>query len=252
MKPTPSSLSSTAEGFSHHSFGSASGGGYDSKTKRRGPGSSIPGAYPWLLLASTATAGVFCLMYITKPVIIARDPGPSPAVSISSTPVANPTILPQRPPLSGLMPAPSRLPGEPSPQPVPDVSPAPIQPPPLVNGHEETNLRMQHILTAKAPGNHVHRIDVDVPVIYQSRSLKWTSDQAEKARELLARLTDYQEKSRQLRAQGSELLGAWNSLIGESMPLTELRADSPSLPANQGDRIAGSGPTAPFIKLEEK
>ena len=55
------------------------------------------------------------------------------------------------------------------------------------------------------------------------------------ARELLVRLMDYQEKSQLLRAEGVELLDAWNRLIEASIPATDLRADSPSLPANQED-----------------
>ena len=46
---------------------------------------------------------------------------------------------------------------------------------------------------------------------------------------------DYQEKSRQLRAEGVQLLDAWNHLISKSIPASELRADSPSLPENQVD-----------------
>jgi hypothetical protein len=52
----------------------------------------------------------------------------------------------------------------------------------------------------------------------------------------------YQEKSQQLRAEGVELLESWNHLIGNSIPATELRADSPSLPVNQQDAVDAARP----------
>ena len=100
---------------------------------------------------------------------------------------------------------------------------------------EQTNLRIQHILTAEAPGGHLARINLDVPVLYQSRNLRWTAAEVTEARALLARLADYQEKSRTLRVEGAELLDSWNHLIGRSIPAGDLRADSPTLPANQQD-----------------
>ena len=51
----------------------------------------------------------------------------------------------------------------------------------------------------------------------------------------LRRLADYQEKSRTLRLEGAELLDSWNRLIERTIPATELRADSPTLPTNQQD-----------------
>ena len=55
---------------------------------------------------------------------------------------------------------------------------------------------------------------------------------------------DFQEKSRQLRAEGVELLDTWNHLIGKSIPASELRADSPSLPENQEDAADAARPAA--------
>ena len=51
----------------------------------------------------------------------------------------------------------------------------------------------------------------------------------------MVRMMDYQEKCQALRAEGVELLDAWNHLIDRSIPASDLRADSPSLPANQQD-----------------
>ena len=129
----------------------------------------------------------------------------------------------------GIMPDKDRLPGE-----MPTDS-ASRPDSPTVTPFEHTNLRIQHILTAEAPGGHTSRIDLDVPVLYQSRNLRWTPAEVAKARELLIRLADYQEKSRTLRLEGMELLESWNHLIENSVPAADLRADSPTLPTNQQD-----------------
>lgn len=205
-------------------------------------------AYPWLLVLSTAIAGLFCLLYITKPVIVSSAaPGaarvvPSPTRPTSPTSPTRPT----KPTTSqaSLLPNASHLPGErvPAAGPKPADSSHPLPGLPATPVFEETNLRIQHILTAEAPGGHLARIDLDVPVLYQSRALRWTPAEVAAARTLLGRLMDYQEQSRLLRAEGGDLLEAWNRLIGHSLPTTELRADSPSLPANQEDRANSPRP----------
>jgi len=107
---------------------------------------------------------------------------------------------------------------------------------------EETNLRVQHILTAEAPNGHVNRIDIDVPVLYQSRNLRWTTAEVSEARSLMLRLMNYQDKTRQLKTEGQELLAAWSKLMGQSLPSAQLRADSPSLPGNQEEATKASSP----------
>lgn len=219
-----------------------------SKANRRASTCPVQRAYPWLLSASTAVAALFCLLYITKPVIVPPIAGASslslPVTIQPSTPATSPALassplngLPQ----PGLMPQPDRLPGESAPSQSAAIKPTPADPrtalpgPVTASAFEETNLRIQHILTAEAPGGHMNRIDIDVPVLYQSRNLRWTLAETEEARNLLVRLMDYQEKSQMLRSEGVELLDTWNRLIGNSIPSEELRADSPTLPANQMD-----------------
>ena len=70
---------------------------------------------------------------------------------------------------------------------------------------------------------------LEVPVLYGSRSLRWTPSEIARARELLVRIGDYQEKSRALQAEGGALLSEWNALVGDSVPSAVLRADSPTL-----------------------
>lgn len=191
-------------------------------------------AYPWLLCASTAVAASFCLLYITKPVII-----PAPAMtaptsagkSIVSSPASSPSLAASESSATpDLIPSRDALPGE-----NPADSQNTLPGPPPVSAFEETNLRVQHVLTAEAPGGHLDRIILDVPVLYRSRELRWTADEVAEARNLLVQLMNYQEKCRALHSEGSDLVSAWNRLIEQSLPAAELRADSPSLPANQRD-----------------
>jgi hypothetical protein len=204
-----------------------------SSANRRASTCVVQRVYPWLLTASTAVAAVFCLFYITKPVITPAATShsiPAPHESMAAA-IISPTATP------GLMPGKS-LPGDKSAS--TSIKPAPADPRNVPSSassspFEETNIRIQHVLTAEAPGGHVDRIDLDVPVLYQSRNLRWTPDEIASARQLLVRLMDHQEKSRQLRSEGVALLDSWNHLVGKSIPASELRADSPTLPANQLD-----------------
>ncbi len=210
-----------------------------SKSNRRAPASTSQVLYPWMLCASTGLAALFCVMYITKPVIVASTNAETTApalVSIEKPAAAGTTPAPH----NSLMPSGNQLPGEKGTTPANSrpLAASPRQMPPSSAPNaasEETNLRIQHILTAEAPGGSLARIDIEVPVLYQSRNLRWTSSEVTEARTLLVRLSDYQEKSRMLRAEGIQLLDSWNQLVERSIPSGELRADSPTLPINQQD-----------------
>ena len=211
-----------------------------SNSNRRSPQAIITQAYPWLLVLSTSVAVFFGLMYINKPVIATN--GSSQAADVTPTGTATPTkkqsdLLPNRDSLPGNKQKPD-APGQSATSGREQLIPST----PVHSQFEETNMRVQHILAAKSPDGHVSRIDLDVPVLYQSRNLRWSADEVASARKLLARLMDYQDKSRQLKTEGRELLADWNQLVGHSIPAVRLRADSPSLPENQEDAIAASGP----------
>lgn len=235
MKPLPAQHSSvtTATDPAMPSLPSAlavAPASYSTSNRRA---SAYPGqrVYPFLLLASTAAAGVFCLMYLTKPFIQASQAVPprfeNQPVLVKAEPIpveAEPTAL-----KSSMMPEKDRLPGE-KPTSLPAQATAPS-----ITPFEHTNLRIQHILTAEAPGGHTSKIDLDVPVLYQSRNLRWTPTEVAAARELLIRLANHQEKTRALRLEGVELLDSWNRLIESSIPAAALRADSQTLPTNQQD-----------------
>ncbi len=221
-----------------------------SATNRRTSPCPIQRVYPWLLFASTAIAAGFCLLYITKPVIVASA-SPSPidsAVPATTEATTQATIAATPIPATSLLPSQNRLPGEPA---AVEACPESHH---STSAFEQTNLRIQHLLTAEAPGGHLAKIDLEVPVLYRSRSLRWTPTEVAVARELLARLTNYQEKSQQLRAEGAELLDSWNHLVENSIPTNQLRADSPSLPSNQQDAVPSPHPaglnTAELIKIQ--
>lgn len=229
-----------------------------SLANRRVTSCPVQRVYPWLLFTSTAVAAIFCLMYITKPVIMASQ-GPFPGVPESPVlpKVTTPVTVSAK--TTGMMPDHDRLPGE-------KAAPLPTSTTSRDGGDsahlatsanpafEQTNIRIQHILTAEAPGGHLAKIDLDVPVLYQSRNIRWSAAEAAEARALLARLSDYQEKSRILREEGAELLDSWNRLIERSIPTGALRADSPSLPANQQDAADAPRPaglnTTESVKLQ--
>jgi hypothetical protein len=219
-------------------------GEYSSHNRRSGS-CATSRAYPWLLVLSTLVAALFCLLYMTKPVIVPPPAMIAPAMT-GAAPAAEGKSA--EPAIAPLLPG-NSLPGEQTVEPVASDPREARVAPPASAAFEETNLRIQHILTADTPAGTLDRIVLDVPVLYQSRGLRWTPAEVEQARDLLVRLMDYQDQSRALRAEGLVLLDAWNSLVERSIPAGELRADSPSLPSNQQDAAAAPRP-ADFISSE--
>lgn len=203
-----------------------------SPANHRRTGGPIVKIYPWLLLLSTALSVTFGVLYITKPVIqmagqaqkpievapekLQKAPG-NEAPKLAAQPVSPPPLLPG-----------NRLPGEKI------TAKPPRQVSAGTSATEQTNLSVQHVLNAQVAQGDICRIILDVPVVYKSRQLRWTQGEVEEARGLLGRLADYQEKTTMLRQEGSQLLADWNRLINRSIPAGDLRADSPSLPENQG------------------
>lgn len=223
-----------------------------STSNRRVGNCGVSRAYPWLMVLSTAVAALFCILYITKPVIAPEPAMIAPGGSL-------PAVMPEQSREQAIGESSASL-SEPADeksagqiaeavQPVAGDPREVIATPSSGSAFEETNLRIQHILTAEAPGGQLDRIVLDVPVLYQSRGLRWTAAEVAEARMLLARLMDYQEQSRALRSEALVLLDSWNSLVERSIPATELRADSPSLPFNQQDASSAPRPAA-FLSTE--
>lgn len=231
----------------------------------------IQRAYPWMLFASTGVAALFCFMYISKPVVetlsgplVPMEPTAARA-AVTESPAA---VAPAEPAESlnpaesidlaesaeladlaipPLLPPGDRLPGEPTAA-LAAVAPPAIagrtMPPPAADSpYEETNMRIQHVLSAETVDGAQSRIILDVPVLYESRQLRWTDRETREARELLNRLVEHQEKTHALRDEGAVLLETWNAMIERSIPTTELRADSPTLPANQSAAASSPRPS---------
>ena len=220
----------------------------DLKARRRV--AAYPGqtrTYPFLLLASTAMAAVFCFMYITKPVVplaptLVLNPGPLAAKQPPTPEKTAPSATNMLPPADHL---PGDTQGRPAAQHPQRSTPGHTLPPGTSEApaFEETNLRVQHVLTAETPGGDLSRSVLNVPVLYQTRNLGWTANEVAEARTLLKRLSTYHEATRNLRDEGAQILAEWNRLIEHSIPATVLRADSPSLPTNQNDPDATRKPT---------
>lgn len=183
-------------------------------------------------------AAIFCGLYIAKPVVQTAPSQPLPLTSNEAPPGAEPksakTIVPAGTETEA-------LPGDTM------NRPAAVEPQKLassdIEGFEETNLRIQHVLGATGPdGQDLGRITLEVPVLYQSGGIRWTSEDVSTARSLLTRIEDYQSKSRALRDEAVHLISEWDALIIKSIPETSLRADSPTLPENQGVGTATNAP----------
>jgi len=203
-------------------------------------------AYPWLLGTSVCLSAVLCWMYVTKPVIAAASVATSQS-TVSNPPPSNEPSLPAGG--ASLIPSDTALPGaEPSATNRAAVghgakqlgSPVSIDPrklaamsgDPSEAGWESTNLKVQHILSADSGNGQLEKIILDVPVRYETRTMRWTSMDVEKARNVLGRLMIYERDLNNLRKQGEIILQDWNSLMEHTVPAPALRADSPSIPYN--------------------
>ncbi|MEK7949065.1 hypothetical protein [Luteolibacter soli] len=200
------------------------------QNRRAATSCAVQRAYPWLLIASTALAAVFCGLYLNKPVIVA-GPGPGPAATTIAPAPPVPAMIAAAPKAAdSLLPRGGHLPGD-------TAKPQAADPKRLASAgsgsetaFEETNLRIQHVLKAQGPGGEdLGKLTLDVPVLYRSRALRWTPEEIARARNLMTRIGHYQEAAQIVRNEGTKLLGEWNALVGESIPTPVLRADSPSL-----------------------
>jgi len=205
--------------------------------------------YPWLLGVSVCLSGVLCWMYVTKPVM-----APAAVTAAETKEDLTKNVIKVTPVVDiakgvPLVPSENLLPGE-SPDTAAAVKGArssnPVSIPPRQlskikagastegDGWENTNLKVQHILSADSGSGELEKIILNVPVRYETRSMRWTPEDIKKARNVLARLMVYERDLNNLRQQGKGILKDWNSLLENTVPSEVLRADSPSLPYNQG------------------
>ena len=198
-------------------------------------------AYPWLLGASVCLSGVLCWMYVTKPVIVSSSTiAPVAEQSLDSDPDTT-MVEPVKAIISqpDLVPSSDALPGE-NPSLMPSKKPAIASSTgqnPLANAGvswENTNLKVQHILRADTGNGEIEKIILDVPVRYETRTMRWEKEDIADARNILSQLMVYERDLNNLRQQGKSILKDWNLLLERTVPATVLRADSPSIPYNQG------------------
>ena len=219
-----------------------------------------------MLGVSVCLSGVLCWMYVTKPVLVIL--GETPAAPREEAGTAEGVSSSEHAQASGkhtdsqLIPSDDALPGV-------DVAGGgdsakpkksqPIDPRQIIalgdgSGWETTNARVQHILSADAGNGDVTKIVLNVPVLYQTRTMRWTPTDVKKAREVLTRMMVYESNLSKVKQEGKLLLFDWNRLLEKTVPASALRADSPSLPYNHSQR-SGSG-NSPFsdsgstIKIE--
>lgn len=213
--------------------------------------SPMNNAYPWLLGASVCLSAVLCWMYVTKPVLapaaVQDIPQPvSDVVNVKPIKIKPVKTLTTKP---ALIPSEDTLPGE---EPSTTIAnkpeeasvggsnaanePVKVSPDRVAGGvrWENTNLKVQHILRADAGTGELEKIILNVPVRYETRTMRWTTEDIAKARTILSRLMVYERDLNNLRQQGKGILKDWNSLLERTVPSTVLRADSPSLPYNHG------------------
>jgi len=134
------------------------------------PRPSLP-VYPVMLIGSTLLAAVFCVLYLTKPVVqVVAAPSEAAAgePAAPAAPADPPTRLAAATPDPSILPDTTRLPGDPGAR---TASPAPgertAELPAGTAGTEleETNLKIQHVLSAESPEGELARIVIDVPVL---------------------------------------------------------------------------------------
>ncbi len=231
-------------------------------------------AYPWLLGASICLSAMLCWMYVTKPVIasvsIGRTPDALALVELTEDVVAARAEDASVGPRAGdLVPSDTDLPGaqplasQESGEGAVSVSPEAISPQRLAEGSgadaaamtlgwEATNLKVQHILRADAGNGSLEKIVINVPVLYETRTMRWTSADIVNARDVLSRLMVYERNLSNLRQEGQALLKDWNEILDGTVPAASLRADSPSLPYNhgQGDHRGSLPRSSSAIKVE--
>lgn len=243
-------------------------------------------AYPWLLGASTCLSALLCWMYVSKPVIVTANTQATQATQDTQDPqtktqaglvdegapavaaalVAHGSREPKS--LSGdLVPSNNTLPGAQS----GDAESVIVANPDSMDAHElasvraggdtsdislgweATNLKVQHILMADTGHHSQEKIVIDVPVLYQTRTMRWSPADVVKARTVLGRLMVYERNLSSLRQEGQTILKEWNQILEETVPAPALRADSPSLPYNHGEgsHTGGLLGSSPVIKVAQ-
>ena len=223
--------------------------------------SEITLTYKYLLTFSTLSAVFFCWLYVTKPTIVtASKVAAEESVSTQSNASGSKEKAPPAPTLNSFAKLNnSGLPGDTAKSetlsPMSAANRDSNIPLPLSDstkdlvGFEETNDRVQHVITAQSNSSS-ERIILEVPVIYKTRGLRFGPEQANEAQRVLRALKIYQSQIKKLHQDGKNIQLAWDSLLMSAQPVAALRADSPSLPQKSSTHPSMlSGNSASTIKL---
>ena len=203
--------------------------------------SEVSLTYKFLLAFSTLSAVLFCWLYVTKPTTIvtsAQSDATQDSNIVSKTPDTAKSTALQGSSFDTLIQ--SSLPGDDKKRPSQVKASSLNSSIPVAQsistasqvGWEETNDKIQHALIAQDSSTS-ERIIIEVPVIYQTRGLRFGAPQAKEASRILRALKIYQGQIKKLHQDGKNIQLAWDSLLASAQPISSLRADSPSLPDSQ-------------------
>ena len=223
--------------------------------------SEITLTYKYLLAFSTLSAVFFCWLYVTKPTVISATEAESKQNTITRSETSGSA---EKTPSTATLDSftnlsSSGLPGETAnSKSLTSISAAnrgsniPLAMSDSTKdllGFEETNDRVQHVITAQSNSSS-ERIILEVPVIYKTRGLRFGPEQANEAQRVLRALKIYQSQIKKLHQDGKNIQLAWDSLLMSAQPIASLRADSPSLPQkSSSDPSLLSGNSASTIQL---
>ena len=223
----------------------------------------VPLIYPFMLIICAIVATLFCYLYLTASPTTAApnistqaeaaDSLPQQEENTStyttaqakaeqthsskkeaSTSQVSPETPAAQPDTSFQLPSDSGLPGEIK------VKTSPLATMPLAKSpalgdsvsYEQTNYTIQHVLDAQYGDTSQERITIEVPVLYQTRGMRWGPNEIQEASRILRAMEIYKGRVTQLKNDGHNIQKAWENLLTRSQPVSALRADSPSLPSN--------------------
>ncbi len=186
--------------------------------------------YPVLLVMSLLMAAVFCLLYLTKPVVQVQSTKQE-EVFVNQGETHEVVKQVEEPVYQSLL---SPWPDE---EPLSEQAGNTLQSDVFTDefiseGHEGTNLKMQQVFIAEGPGGQREKIEIEQVVNYPTRLLRWDSETIAQARFLKQEMARHLNDVQIVRQNGEYLMAEWEKLITGAMPIDVLRADSPSLPNN--------------------
>lgn len=124
---------------------------------------------------------------------------------------------------------------------------------------EPTSLTVNRVVTIGGvdPGDPTNtpkwkvREPLNIPVIYNTRTLRLTEDAMKKASAVVDKLASISKRSVELQDEAEKALEEWNDIVRSGTPEPVLYADSPSLPENQSGSEVNRGEPRPGFEPGE-